>query len=110
MTFMKLLYLMRLVKLLKPLHDAVNTFNLTQSVCFSNDEPHSVSVGHTTLIPNDVKHLNEGYKVLDATSGKLVFASKVEKCQLSLSRLGSVWVNKNMQGVQDPTGVESHAS
>lgn len=58
MTFMKLLYLMRLVKLLKPLHDAVNTFNLTQSVCFSNDEPPSVSVGNTTLIPNDVKHLN----------------------------------------------------
>lgn len=72
MTFMKLLYLMRLVKLLKPLHDAVNTFNVTQSVCFHL----YVSVGHTTLIPNDVKHLNEGYKVLDATSGKLVFASK----------------------------------
>lgn len=97
----------------KPLHGAVNTLNLTQSVCFSNDEPPSASVGHTTLIPNDtliVKHLNEGYKVLDATSGKLVFASKVEKCQLSLSILGSFWVNKNMQGVQDPTGVESHAS
>lgn len=102
MTFMKLLYLMRLA-LLKPLHDAVNTLNLTQSVSFSNDEPLGVSVGHTTLIPNNtliVKHLNEGCKVLDATSGKLVFASKVEKFQLSLSS-GSI---KICRGSRTPQG------